>query len=130
MHLIHEDDVHGDHIPEPHKRVIKHLVAPWTLGSQHMWLGTSTVEPGNRTNAHSHDINEEIFYCVSGEGIMIVDEESQPYTAGTIVYVPPGCVHQVVNTGTIPLKSVCAVSPPFEQVQFRADHAMEDDASR
>lgn len=127
MHIVREQEVHGDHIPEPHKRVIKHLVSPWSLGSKHMWLGTSTVEPGNRTNAHSHDINEEIFYCVSGEGIMIVDEEETPYSAGTVVYVPPGAVHQVVNTGDVPLKSVCAVSPPFEQQQFRDDHAMEDE---
>lgn len=126
MHYIHENDVHGDHIDAPFKRVIRHLAAPGLqLNSQNMWLGTSTVEPGNKTNAHSHDINEEIFYCVSGSGIMIVDGEEQNYTAGAVVYVPPGAVHQVVNTGDVPLKSVCAVSPPFEQEQFRKDHDME-----
>jgi len=126
MHYIHENDVHGDHIDAPFKRVIRHLAAPGLqLDSKNMWLGTSTVEPGNRTNAHSHDINEEIFYCVSGTGIMIVDGEEQEYTPGAVVFVPPGAVHQVVNTGDVPLKSVCAVSPPFEQQQFRKDHDME-----
>jgi quercetin dioxygenase-like cupin family protein len=126
MHYIHENDVHGDHIDAPFKRVIRHLAAPGlSLNSQNMWLGTSTVEPGNKTNAHSHDINEEIFYCVSGTGIMIVDGEEQEYTPGAVVFVPPGAVHQVVNTGDVPLKSVCAVSPPFEQQQFRKDHDME-----
>ena len=126
MHVIHEDEIHGDHIEAPHKRVIKHLSAPWlSLASKNLWIGTSTVEPGNKTNAHSHDINEEVFYCISGSGVMIVDEEEQEYTAGTVVYVPPGAVHQVVNTGTVPLKSLCSVSPPFEEEQFRKDHDME-----
>ena len=126
MYVTHEDDVHGDHIDAPYKRVIKHLSAPWLpLGSKNLWIGTSTVAPGNETNAHSHDINEEVFYCVSGRGEMIVDGERREYHAGTIVYVPPGSVHQVVNTGDEPLKSLCSVSPPFEQAQFRKDHDME-----
>lgn len=124
MHIIREADVEGDHIEAPHKRVIKHLSAPWTLGSQHLWVGTSTVEPGNSSNAHSHDENEEVFYCVSGSGKMIVDGEEREYTPGTVVYCPPGSVHQVVNTGSEPLKSLCSVSPPFEQKQFRDDHDM------
>ena len=125
MHIVKEDDVYGDHIPEPNKRVIKHMVAPWTMGSKNLWVGTSTVEPGNETNAHSHDVNEEVFYCVSGRGIMIVDGEEREYVPGTVVYCPPGTVHQVVNTGDIPLKSVCAVSPTFEEQQFRGIHAMQ-----
>lgn len=124
MHIVHEPDIDGDHIPEPNKRVIKHLVAPWTLGSKNLWVGTSTVAPGNETNAHSHSVNEEVFYCVSGHGKMIVDGEEQEYFPGTVVYCPPGSVHQVVNTGDEPLKSVCSVSPPFEQQQFRSDHDM------
>ena len=125
MHIVRESDIEGDHIEAPYKRVIKHLSSPWTLGSKNLWIGTSTVEPGNKTNTHSHDINEEVFYCVSGSGIIIVDGEEQEYFPGTTVYVPPGMMHQVVNTGDIPLKSLCSVSPPFEQEQFKADHDMK-----
>lgn len=125
MHIVHEDDIKGDHIEAPYKREIKHLSAPWTLGSKNIWVGTSTVEPDNKTNAHSHETNEEIFYCVSGSGIMIVDGEEKEYRQGNLVYVPPGSVHQVVNTGKVPLKSVCSVSPPFQEKQFRDDHDME-----
>ncbi|MCF7915101.1 MAG: cupin domain-containing protein [Spirochaetaceae bacterium] len=125
MHIVHEDDIKGDHIEAPYKREIKHLSAPWTLGSKNLWIGTSTVAPGNKTNAHSHETNEEVFYCVSGNGIMIVDDEEKEYRQGNLVYVPPGCVHQVVNTGEVPLKSLCSVSPPFEEKQFRDDHDME-----
>ena len=122
MNIIHESEIDGDHFQEPHKRVVKHIVAPWTMGSKNLWIGTSTVEPKNRTNSHSHDRNEEVFYCVSGKGKIIVDGEEKNYTPGTVVYCPPGAEHQVINTGDIPLKSVCSVSPPFEQQQFKDDH--------
>ena len=55
MKIVREQEIHGDHIEAPNKRVIKHLSAPWTLGSRNLWVGTSTVEPGNETNAHSHE---------------------------------------------------------------------------
>jgi mannose-6-phosphate isomerase-like protein (cupin superfamily) len=125
MYIVKEEDVPGVHIEEPHKRVIRHIVAPWTMGSKNLWIGTSTVEPGNSTNTHSHDINEEVFYCVSGTGKFVLDGEERDYTPGTVVFAPPGCEHTVINTGTVPLKSVCAVSPPFEQQQFKDDHDMK-----
>lgn len=122
MHIIHETEVQGSLFEEPHKREVKHIVAPWTMGSRNIWTGTSTVEPGNRTNNHAHDHNEEVFYCISGTGKFIVDGEERDYSPGTVVFCPPGAFHQVVNTGEVPLKSVCSVSPPFEIEQFNDDH--------
>ncbi len=122
MIYLKEEEIQGDWFEEPHKREVKHLIAPWTVGSSHLWVGTSTVAPGNRTNSHAHDHNEEVFFCVSGRGRFIVDDEERDYFPGCVVYCPPGSYHQVVNTGTEPLKSVCSVSPPFEQEQFKHDH--------
>ena len=122
MKIIHENDAAGDTFPPPNARTVRHIVAPWTMESEHLWVGTSTVEPGNRTNSHAHDRNEEVFYCVSGTGEIIVDGEKRDYSPGTVVFCPPGSYHQIINTGETPLKSVCSVSPPFEQEQFAADH--------
>jgi len=122
MNIIHESEASGDQFEYPHKRIVRHIVAPWTMGSKNLWIGTSTVEPENKTNSHAHDVNEEVFYCVSGEGKIIVDGEEKEYTPGTVVFCPPGSYHQIINTGKEPLKSVCSVSPPFEQEQFNNDH--------
>jgi hypothetical protein len=46
MKYIREQDVKGDRIGSPHQRVIRHLVTPENMGSQHLWLGTSSVDPG------------------------------------------------------------------------------------
>ena len=76
MHYIREQDVEGDRIGPPHQRVIRHLVTPETMGSQHLWLGTSSVDPGFKSNAHAHDDQEEVFYCAAGKGRIIVFGDS------------------------------------------------------
>ncbi len=125
MIVTHEDKVEGDHIGAPYKRVIRHLATPETLGTKNLWIGTTTIDVGSKSNAHSHDVNEEVFYCVSGKGIIKVDDEEHEWTPGTVVFSPPGTVHQIINTGDVPLKYVCCVSPPFGHEQFRSDHEME-----
>jgi uncharacterized RmlC-like cupin family protein len=66
MKHIREHDVSGIHIEAPHARTLKHLVAPWTLGSTRMWVGMTKIEPRSRSNRHKHPDQEEIFYVVSG----------------------------------------------------------------
>ena len=92
-----------------------------------MWVGLSEVDPGSESNAHSHEINEEIFYVVSGEGEIRVGEESQAVTAGSIVVAPPGQTHQLVNPGSETLKVVCSVSPAFVKEDFDVAHNLDDD---
>ena len=58
MYIIHEDSVEGDKIDVPFKRTIRHLSA--SLGSKKLWLGTSSVEPGNTSNPHAHKEQEEV----------------------------------------------------------------------
>lgn len=125
MKYIREEEAPGEIVGPPHARVLKHLAAPWTLGTQNLWLGTSTVEPGNTSNPHSHADLEEVFYCVSGRGRVRVDDEEVLFEPGTTVYIPVNSVHQLINDGDEPLKVVCVTSPPFIPEQFRKDHDLE-----
>src|SRR5512139_3467206 len=125
MHYVRELDVEGDRIGPPHQRMIRHIIAPWTVGSKNLWVGTAAVDPGFTSNPHSHDDNEEVFYCVSGRGRIRVDDEEMPLEPGATIYVPPKCVHQLINDGDEILKVVSAVSPPFIPDKFRADHLIK-----
>ena len=120
--FISEKDAQSERIGPPHQRVIRHLVAPWTLGSKNVWVGTSAVDPGFTSNEHSHADQEEIFYCVSGAGQCRVDGEVVDMGPGDVVYVPPGAMHQLVNPGTEVFKVVAVVSPPFVPEKFKQDH--------
>lgn len=125
MKYIHENDVEGERIGPPHQRVIRHLVASWNMGAKHLWLGTSSVDPGFTSNPHAHEEQEEVFYCVAGRGKIRVDEEEFPLEPGAVVFVPPKCVHQLINEGDEVLKVVSAVAPPFTPEIFEQDHQIE-----
>lgn len=126
MKYIREQDVEGDRIGPPHQRVIRHLVTPENMGSQYLWLGTSSVDPGFTSNAHAHEDQEEVFYCVSGKGRIKVDDEEAPLAPGVVIYVPPKGVHQLINDGDEILKVVSAVAPPFIPEKYRKDHLIKE----
>ncbi len=125
MKHVREQDVAGDRVGPPYQRTIRHLVTPWTMGSRHLWVGTSTVDPGFSSNPHAHESQEEVFYCVEGRGRIRVDSEELALQPGVAVYVPPGAVHQLVNDGEALLKCVSTVSPPFIPEGYRKDHLLD-----
>ncbi len=74
--------------------------------SLRLTCGHTTVYPTGSTTGHSHDDMEEIYYFVSGEGVMIVGEDEFPVKAGDCLYVPPGEYHTTIQKGILPLTFV------------------------
>jgi glucose-6-phosphate isomerase len=79
-------------------------------------FGTSITYPGKVgdeyffTKGHFHTILEtaEVYYCLSGEGYMLIenpegDWDAIALTKGEAVYVPKSYAHRSINTGTTPL---------------------------
>lgn len=61
------------------------------------------VEPGNTAfGYHYHEVNEEIFYIISGEGTVETPDGERPIKAGDILSFPTGKggAHVVKNTST------------------------------
>ena len=72
-------------------------------------LGASyfEVEPGRTAfPAHWHCANEEAIYVLEGEGTARIGDARVPVRAGDWIAMPPGPehAHQLVNTGTVPLR--------------------------
>jgi len=74
--------------------------------------GTSIVHPGKvgdeyfMTKGHYHAVLEtaEIYYCVAGEGAMVMETPEGEWAVkdlrpGRVLYVPPRWAHRSVNTG-------------------------------
>jgi mannose-6-phosphate isomerase-like protein (cupin superfamily) len=123
MHIVREQDVVGDRMAAPYARVVKHLAAPWTLGTTKIWLGISVVDPLSSSNPHAHQTQEEVFFCLSGRGRIRVDNEEAEIGPGSCVFVPPGAVHQLVNTQPDePLRVLGATAPAFEQQGWNQVH--------
>ncbi|NIN53609.1 MAG: cupin domain-containing protein [Nitrososphaeria archaeon] len=125
MKIFREYEINGIETPPPYSRVLKILASPWTIGTKNLWLAVSKVNVGGRSNAHSHEKEEEIFYIVSGRGKVIVGDEECKIDAGSCIYIPKNTVHQLINTGDETLKVLAICSPPFSDEEFRATHKIE-----
>ena len=82
------------------------------------------VPPGAGEGRHTHESSlplEEIYYCVSGEGEMLVDGEDIPFAAGDAVLAPPGCEHGFRNTGDDAMKLVIVWGKPLGRVPSAED---------
>lgn len=84
--------------------------------SSDLAFGSSITYPGKvgneyfMTKGHFHTIlaTAEVYYCLSGEGFMLLespegDWSAQPLKPGVMVYVPPRYAHRSINTGSVPM---------------------------
>lgn len=93
------------------------------LGAQKMGYNLIALAPGMRAFPfHSHHVNEEMFFVVSGAGEIRIGAQRYPLRSGDIVACPAGdasTAHQIINTGTEELRYL-AVSTQMspEVVEF------------
>lgn len=74
------------------------------------------VAVGGNTPRHTHPYEHEVF-VLEGSGTVLQGDQEFPLRPGTVVYVPPGLVHQFRNTGTGPLKFLCLIPHPLGDMQ-------------
>jgi mannose-6-phosphate isomerase-like protein (cupin superfamily) len=66
------------------------------------------------TASLSHRLKtSEVYYFISGQGRMHVNGEVSPVGPEQVLYVPPGAVQHVENTGTGELVFLCIVDPAW-----------------
>jgi mannose-6-phosphate isomerase-like protein (cupin superfamily) len=76
-------------------------------------LARAKVSPHQATIAHRLKV-AEVYYLIEGNGIMYIDNESQPVAAGQTVYIPPGSTQKIKNTGLTDLVFLCIVDPAWK----------------
>jgi len=79
------------------------LVDPEKGPSRSLKMGYTTIYPTGTTTGHTHDDLEEVYFVISGEGVMVVGEDEFAIKPGDGLYVPPGVYHTTYQTGNIPL---------------------------
>jgi mannose-6-phosphate isomerase-like protein (cupin superfamily) len=75
-------------------------------------LAHALVEPGLSTTAHRLKTSE-VYYIIQGEGLAHVDGETAGVLPGQAVYIPPGAVQYITNTGGDDLEFLCIVDPAW-----------------
>jgi mannose-6-phosphate isomerase-like protein (cupin superfamily) len=69
---------------------------------------------GQKTRPHKLK-SSEIYYIISGQGLMHIDHESFEVSPDCTVYIPPDTVQYIENTGDYDLKFLCIVDPAWRQ---------------
>lgn len=79
---------------------------------ERMQLVVMSIPPGSDVGEERHERVEQILFCAGGGGLAVLDGKAAPFNQGDVVFVPPGTVHNFINTGAIPLKILTIYSPP------------------
>jgi mannose-6-phosphate isomerase-like protein (cupin superfamily) len=111
MHLSKLDDL------EPFTTLdgstIREIAGPAWTPARNQSLAEATVPVGGRTIAHYHRASEELYFFTAGSGRMTLGADEREVAAGDCVVIPPGEVHALVNTGTVPLVLLCCCAPAY-----------------
>ncbi|MCC2099295.1 MAG: cupin domain-containing protein, partial [Hyphomicrobiales bacterium] len=92
--------------PEKYKAQLGYI-AP-AIGAQKLGYNITVLPPGKAAfPAHSHRVNEEMFFVLEGSGELRVGDQTWPVGQGDFIACPPGgpeTAHQIFNNSKADLK--------------------------
>lgn len=87
-----------------------------------------SLKPGEEIGTEAHE-GDQLLYAVEGEGVAVFNGVQEPFEKGTMLCVPAGAEHNVINTGDEPFKLFTIYAPPqhasgtVHETKARADAA-------
>ncbi len=79
---------------------------------QNLQLVLMALKAGEEIGEEVHDDRDQFFRFEAGEGAVFIDGAKNAVKADDAVIVPAGARHNVVNTGSEPLKFYTLYGPP------------------
>lgn len=89
--------------PERGRITFRTLVSSDSTPSERLTAGTAEIAPGDVFRPHRHR-ETEVYLVLAGEGMLLLDDAARQIRAGDVVFLPPGQLHGVANTGDQPLR--------------------------
>lgn len=123
MEIVKAWEENGVKIPAPYSRTIKVLFAPDANGVEELTFSFALIDPGGKTDYHTHD-RPELIFIVSGRGESLCEGESTSLQADIILWVRAGEKHQIINTGAETLK-LATVFVPAYTAQFNYSRCLD-----
>jgi mannose-6-phosphate isomerase-like protein (cupin superfamily) len=81
----------------------------YTAGNSQLVL--MALKPKEEIGAEAHT-SDQFFRVEEGSGEAVLDGVQTPIRAGFAVVVPGGMQHNIINTGSVPMKLYTLYSPP------------------
>ena len=79
---------------------------------RHLQLVLMALQPGEDIGEEVHDDGDQFFRIEEGEGTVTIDGVEHAVEDDDAIVVPAGARHNVVNTGSGPLKFYTVYGPP------------------
>jgi mannose-6-phosphate isomerase-like protein (cupin superfamily) len=79
--------------------------------AKHCQLVLMALKPKGEIGAEVHTL-DQFFRVEEGTGEVVLDGVRTPIRAGFAVLVPAGANHNIINTGSVPLKLYTLYAPP------------------
>ena len=79
---------------------------------KHLQLVLMALVPGEEIGEEVHVDHDQFFRIESGNGEVVIDGRRTKIGEDDAIVVPAGARHNVVNTGTVPLKLYTVYGPP------------------
>lgn len=112
MIIENENNVPTLKVDEPYKRTLKVLLSPLLHRElESLSAGLTIIPPGGRSDKRKHK-SGEMFYVISGRGVIKVGSEEARLKAGTVIWVPPFFYHFLLNNSSKILKILWILCPP------------------
>ncbi len=105
----------------PHGSEIRPLIDRTTSPVTQCSLAEETLPPGKSVTPHHHEVIEEIYYILSGSGVMTIGDEAREVGAGDAIYIPRQQRHTLTNTGSAEMNILLVCGPAF----YFEDHRIE-----
>jgi mannose-6-phosphate isomerase-like protein (cupin superfamily) len=92
----------------------------------HCQVVLMTLKVSEEIGTESHPNNDQFFRFEKGQGKAVIDGKDYEIQDGTAIVVPAGVVHNIINTGDVPLRFYTIYSPAHH-IDGRI-HATKEDA--
>ncbi|CAN1500273.1 COG1917 Uncharacterized conserved protein, contains double-stranded beta-helix domain [Burkholderiaceae bacterium] len=92
----------------------KALVSEENSGSKRIDYRISSYEPMAFVEDHVHQVQEQIYHVLKGEGILTLNDERKLMREHDYVYIPPGVRHSFSNTGLDTLVFLVITTPAHD----------------
>ena len=97
----------------PDGATIRELAASRNSSAQRQSLAEATIPVGGTVTLHYHKVTEELYYILSGTGLMTIEDEVQEVGPGDTIVIAPGQRHKIANNGQVPLVLLASCSPQW-----------------
>jgi mannose-6-phosphate isomerase-like protein (cupin superfamily) len=78
----------------------------------HSQVVVMSIPPGGEIGLETHTELDQVLVVVDGKGVAELGNDTRAIDAGTLIQVPAGTLHNVVNTGTMDLRLYTVYAPP------------------